>query len=70
MSSMAQMPPQNNRIQGPIRFQGCSRPSRILRTGMTPLAVGRALLGVDRIALLVYECITTWSPVMERKYGT
>lgn len=40
------------------------------QVGMTPLAVGRALLGVDRIALLVYECITTWSPVMERKYGT
>lgn len=33
-----------------------------LRTGMTPLAVGRALLGVDRIALLVYECVTTLEP--------
>lgn len=37
----------------PIRFESCSRPSRILRTGMTPLAVERALLGVDRIALHV-----------------
>lgn len=41
----------------PIRtLESCSRPSRIIRKGMTPLAVERALLlSVDPISLFVYE---------------